>query len=204
MKKQSTGNIELQIEKSSRWPGMAFPTPGNRIPDAWEPYSQPVGNAPLQSGRHLHGRVGLAPCTHLLHCSWLWRRKFPASRPITLRTYMNARLPAMRKATICCFCIQRSISPCKTDRGRGSPSPLASAKAGRQCGICPYPITMDITAERRDVNTPCPRTDISILLQCVLFLLHITAEDTVDLRTLFPVKRIVRLDQPAVVNLDGL
>lgn len=96
--KQSTGNIELQIEKSSRWPGMAFPTPGNRIPDAWERHSQPVGNAPLQSGRHLYGRVGLAPCTHLLHCSWLWRRKFPASRPITLRTYMNARLPAMRKA----------------------------------------------------------------------------------------------------------
>lgn len=117
---------------------------------------------------------------------------------------MNARLPAMRKATICCFCVQRSISPCKTDRGRCSPSPLASAKAGRQCGVCPYPITMDITAERRDVNTPCPRTDISILLQCGLFLLHITAEDAVDLRTLFPVKRIVRLDQPAVVNLDGL
>ena len=135
---------------------MAFPTPGNRIPDAWERHSQPVGNAPLQSGRHLYGRVGLAPCTHLLHCSWLWRRKFPASRPITLRTYMNARLPAMRKATICCFCVQRSISPCKTDRGRCSPSPLASAEAGRQCDICPYPITMDITAERRGCQYSLP------------------------------------------------
>ncbi len=68
----------------------------------------------------------------------------------------------------------------------------------------PILCTMDITTERRDVNTPCPRTDISILLQCGFFLLHITAEDAVDLRTLFPVKRIVRLDQPAVVNLDGL
>lgn len=184
---------------------------GNGVPNAWESDSRCLGTA-FPTGWECsiavrltpHGRVGLAPCTHLLHCSWLGRRKFPASRPITLRTYMNARLPAMRKATICCFRIQRSISPCKTDRGRCNPSPLASAKAGRQCGIYPYPITMDITAERRDVNTPCPRTDISILLQCGLFLLHITAEDAVDLRTLFPVKRIVRLDQPAVVNLDGL
>jgi len=58
MKKQSTGNIELQIEKSSRWPGMAFPTPGNRIPDAWEPYSQPLGTTVPAAGNSRPNRWG--------------------------------------------------------------------------------------------------------------------------------------------------
>lgn len=184
---------------------------GNGVPNAWESDSRCLGTA-FPTGWE---------CSIAVRPTLVWEsRACSLYTPFALLLALETEVPCIptdyaayiyecpttgnAQSTICCFRIQRSISPCKTDRGRCSPSPLASAKAGRQCGICPYPITMDITAERRDVNTPYPRTDISILLQCGLFLLHITAEDTVDLRTLFPVKRIVRLDQPAVVNLDGL